>query len=114
VFFKNISSHNLYLIINFAENQFYLNPRISQFGLEKQDTIIQIQNFFVLFSEENNFSMDSTHPKNYYLNIYVYDMDKGTLLTEINPSNIEIFKLIEGDIDKYHEIFTLIFSDSLF
>lgn len=113
IFFRNVSSYNLYFEFDVADNQFSWN-RISRFSLEKREAIIEGYAFFVPFADENNFNIDSAYPNNYFINIRIYNMDTGALLTEINPSDMEIFVLKEGNIENDDAIITLIIDDSLF
>jgi hypothetical protein len=112
IFFRNASSYNLYLEFDFLETPF-AELKNGQFCLEKRDATLEGHSFFVPFADENNFDINSTYPNNYFLRIRMYDMDTGTLLKEINPSDKEIFILVEGGAEEwpYWEVYTLIIED---
>jgi hypothetical protein len=110
LFFRNASSYNLYLECDVADNPFAI-PFATQFSVEKKDAILQYYQFFVPFADAAQFDEDSALPRNHFKNIRIYDLDTGTLLREINPSEEEIFGLIER---KYESpVYTLIIADSL-
>ena len=114
IFFRNASSYNLYLEFDFIDSPFG-ELKNSQFCLEKQDATLEGHFFFVPFADKEDFDINSTYPNNYFLKIRMYDMETGTLLTEISPPDREIFVLIKGIGERwpYWELYTLIIEDSL-
>ena len=113
ILFRNASSYDVSFEFDIAENRFSRNS-ISRFSIEKQDAIVINYVFFVPFSDEYSFNINSSLPHNYFKNIRIYNMGTGALLTEINPSDAEIFVLVEGNIENYDAIITCIVNNSLF
>jgi hypothetical protein len=112
IFFRNASSCNIYLEFDVADNPFATGEFSRQFCLEKRDAIINWLRFFVPFADDQNFDKESAYPKNHIKSIRIYNMDTGALLAELNPSDKEIFILIERKYEP--DLYTLTIEDSLF
>ena len=112
IIFKNSSSYNLFLEFDIAYNPFGELP-LNQFALEKLDAIVTEYYFLVPFEEDKNFDIASIYPKNYFKNIRIYDMETGILMTEIKPSEKEVFILIHGNVESFPAFYILTIEDTL-
>jgi hypothetical protein len=111
--FRNASSYNLYLEFDVDDNPFKPGTIFPQISLGKQDAVVYHYVFFVPFTDKEKFDINSADPKNYFKKISVYDLETGTLLTEINPSERDMFVLVEGSIERHTANITLTIDDSL-
>ena len=104
ILLKNISSYNLYIVLETIDITEIL------LLIEKNEQICINHVFYGWDMEKTAYLAD---PGNYYTNIYLYDLDSGILLYK-SIVNSSFFEITYGSVSSNNAVFQLLIENNIF